>query len=85
MIGKPLESFPDLSFRETFAPQARGKASMNKADDQPQAPRPEKASERVRLAEALRDNLRRRKAQTRARAATAEATVNSGPKPPAEA
>jgi hypothetical protein len=55
---------------------------MSEADDKPNAPRPEKASEQVRLAEALRENLRRRKAQTRARAA--EAKVNSQPKPPAK-
>jgi hypothetical protein len=45
--------------------------------------RPEKLSERARLAEALRENLRRRKAQNRARAATSEARTASEPKPSA--
>jgi hypothetical protein len=50
-------------------------------DKRQQAPRPEKVSERARLAEALRENLRRRKAQDRARTATAEAQTKSEPKP----
>ena len=40
---------------------------MSDTDDKEKTPRPEKASERARLAEALRENLRRRKVQTRAR------------------
>jgi hypothetical protein len=51
-------------------------------DRQPVA-RPEKVSERARLAEALRENLRRRKAQNHARAATAETQANAKLKPSA--
>jgi len=55
---------------------------MSEAENGQKAPRPEKAAERVRLAQALRENLRRRKVQSRERAA--EAKASSGPKPPAD-
>ncbi len=78
---KPLESFWIYRFGRLLRNSRAGKALTSETDDQRTAPRPEKASERVRLAEALRENLRRRKAQTRARAVTAEAKVGSEPKP----
>jgi hypothetical protein len=40
---------------------------VSDADDKAKPPRPEKVSERARLAEALRENLRRRKVQIRER------------------
>jgi hypothetical protein len=55
---------------------------MSEAENGPKVPRPEKAAERARLAAALRENLRRRKAQSRERAA--EAGTDSVPKPPAQ-
>ena len=83
-ICKPLESFRVYRSARPLRNTRAGKALMSEADDKQTARRPEKASEQVRLAEALRDNLRRRKAQTRARTAAAEVEVKSQSKPPAE-
>jgi hypothetical protein len=55
---------------------------VSDADDKEKTPRPEKASERARLAEALRENLRRRKVQNRARTKS-EAKAASKPDSPA--
>jgi hypothetical protein len=50
--------------------------SVSDTDDKEKTPRAEKASERTRLAEALRENLRRRKVQNRARTKSGAKTAS---------